>query len=160
MPCDLLVSRETAAAHPLCSVTPTLHIASPPTGLRVVLAPKHLMGNCEFHRNSYRGAKTRPPDASSRARTPRCATTYKQQPANKDDQKKVANNPASAPHHQKGVARAVSLTQPFHTTFRNAKLSLRNVAYATFTRNPYTQRCLRNLYTQPCLRNVASPPTA
>ena len=43
----------------------------------------------------------------------------------------------------------MSLTQPFHATFRNAKLSLRNVAYATFTRNLYTQRYLRNLYTQP-----------
>ena len=58
------------------------------------------------------------------------------------------------------VAWVVSLTQPFHATFRNAKLSLRNVAYATSLRNLvyatlFTQRCLRNLSTQPCLRNLA-----
>ena len=52
----------------------------------------------------------------------------------------------------------MSLTKPFHATFRNAKLSLRNVAYATFTRNVAYATFTRNLYTQPLHATLLTQP--
>ena len=55
------------------------------------------MGNCEFHRNSYRAGENKATHFLKQGQDPKERHRLQTAAANKDDQKKAANNPASAP---------------------------------------------------------------